>query len=201
MGRTVVTPRDEEVLKKAETPKERQKLLTLFPSRQTGYRRLKRLEEAGLLHVVGFVRTNGRPSDILCTSKIKAGVHEIELGELLDELHERYGIGFEWGGRYQADATIGNLWIEYDRGTESMRQVESRLHEYVHADGQVLFVTTTPERAYATLDRSPLGERLYVTTNTSVRRGIAVDYRRKETALETVLKAAHRSTPAKDAIT
>lgn len=188
MEQTLLTARDYWLLEKCETPKRIEDIQniqgyeTQFPSHKTFYRRIKQLVDAKHLHVVGSHGTKGRPKQIVCTHKIKAGIHEVELGLWLDTLP----VSWEWGGAYQADATLFDcLYVEWDRNTETMQQLMARIRRYPR-DAAILMIVPDENRMDRVLERC--GIPFCMTKDEAMRHGEVVNYRREKKPLNKVFQ-------------
>jgi hypothetical protein len=127
----------------------------LFPSRARALKRLRRLAAKGRIRFVGTVsRKLGRPEYVFCRWRLKADDlhHEIELTELCFHLDA----GRILRGPHITDNSIrpdAEVWIngklhylELDRGTMGLSQMERRFHLYESCPHFVLWVCPTIER-------------------------------------------------------
>ena len=131
-------------------------LLLPFPSKQTGYRRLRILQEQGLIRKVGEVMLQdaGRPESIFCNGwkpKYDQLRHEVMLTDFLllyAEASNVRGWYVDSTIRPDAEMTLGDqcYFVELDSGHMSLSQITRRQRVYRDTQNLVLYVTLLSDR-------------------------------------------------------
>ena len=137
--------------------------LSLFPTVKKARKRLARLALCRRIRLVGSVcRKSGRPEHVYCTWRPQAQqlLHEVELTQLclrLDAGNILRGPHVK-DDRIRPDAEVwirGRLYyLELDRGTMSLRQIDGRFRKYEECRHLVLWVCATAERREALRQRA-----------------------------------------------
>ena len=135
----------------------------LFPNVKKARRRLARLATRRRIRLVGSVcRKPGRPEHVYCTwrPQVQQLLHEVELTQLCLHLDA----GTIQRGPHVADNRIrpdAEVWIrgqlyylELDRGTMSLSQLDGRFRKYEECRHLVLWVCSTAERREALRQRA-----------------------------------------------
>lgn len=122
-----------------------------FVSLAAARAKLWRLEKQKKIRKVGTVsfRSTGRPLDMYCTRKIAKGtlLHDLIVSKLVQPLFQRGVPLNREDGTYRSDCVIGEeLYLELDRGTESLDQVLKHISGYLPCEGYILFVAPTEHR-------------------------------------------------------
>jgi hypothetical protein len=127
-----------------------------FPSRKKAAKRLRRLALRGRVRLVGTVcRKAGRPEHVYCRWRVPGNdlLHEIRLTELCLRLHagriDRGPHVTDRAVRPDAEVWInGELYyLELDRGTMGLGQMERRFRRYEGCSHLSLWVCSSPARA------------------------------------------------------
>jgi hypothetical protein len=160
-----LTERQRKALERLRDPLPAEDLEDLYSSRKTMYRELARLKQLGLIRVVGYLGTGGRPQEILCTRPCRGDAHAVELSRFLQT---KVDVPSGRGGPHDCDAVLylplADVLVEWDRATESLSQVEDHLRRMAMDDPVVLFVTTDEARRDRVLARCSFLSRLLGTT-------------------------------------
>lgn len=126
-----------------------------FPQVAKARKRLRRLAMRRKILCVGSVqRKLGRPELVYSKTRIKSDdlLHEVELSELCLRLNvDQIERGSEIQRSYyrpDAQLTLSGkvLYLEYDRGTMSAKQLEQRFQKYRDCQTFCLWVCQTPSR-------------------------------------------------------
>lgn len=132
-------------------------IFPLFPSRQTAYRRVKRLLKIKQLRKVGelMLQDTGPPESVFCTGwkpKYDQLYHEVMLTNFLLHYDDAAEIVRGWYVdrtlRPDAEVTLNKqlYYIELDTGSMTMGQVRRRQRVYRSTEDIILYVTLGTQR-------------------------------------------------------
>lgn len=114
----------------------------------TRLRQRKRGEKPRIVGSIAFNDT-GREAHIYCQHRPRSPVHEVLLTEQLLGFPipmKDWIRGIETDSKYRPDAQVGRLFVEYDTGTESRKQVLKQVRQYHDCKSIVLWVFNSLNR-------------------------------------------------------